>query len=204
MELFRIRSLSVGYLQVNCYMLINAAGNGYIIDPGAHADAVIQAVRDEQMQPVCILLTHGHVDHISAVGAVAAAFAVPVYLHPDETALYRSPANALLPLLPAATDLPEPVSKIPPVSGLPLDVIHTPGHTRGGVCFHFPEQRVLFSGDTLFRHSVGRTDLTGGNAAALIDSIHEKLLRLKGQTTVYPGHGPATTIEEEKRENPYL
>ncbi len=197
--------MAVGMLQVNTYILWHQESKqGYIVDPGAEAERIVARVRQLGVEPVAVLLTHGHVDHISAVGAVAGAFGVPVVLHPDEVGLYSSPKNALEPWVPAAKNLPQTVAHAPMVPGLTMQVIHTPGHTRGGVCYYFPEAAALFSGDTLFQNSIGRTDLSGGNLETLLSSIRTRLLTLPAETRVFPGHGSPSSIGAEQRGNPYI
>ena len=200
-----IERIVVGLLQVNCYLVSNpAAGACLVIDPGDNATDVTAKIRNRDLEPVGILLTHAHVDHIRAVGALSRTFDIPVMLNAADGDLYRSPDNALAPWAPAATDLPETGTVRDDLDGLSFTVIHTPGHTPGGVCYYFPAAGALFSGDTLFRESIGRTDLPGGNHSQLIESIRRNLLPLPGETRVLPGHGPETTIRDEADKNPYL
>jgi glyoxylase-like metal-dependent hydrolase (beta-lactamase superfamily II) len=203
--MLKFKVLPVGMLQVNCYLVWHEESRaGYVIDPGGEPERVVQAVRDSGMQAVAILLTHAHVDHISGVTGVAEALSIPVYVHEADREMYASPDNALLPWLPAAENLPVPVEEPPAVEGFEMRVIETPGHTPGGVCFYFPDSEALFSGDTLFQNSIGRTDLPGGSLPRLMESIEKELATLPPQTKVYPGHGPSTTIAAEAAGNPYL
>lgn len=191
----------VGLLGVNCY-LIPAGQTLYIIDPGADAEIIVRRARQFDYPEKVILLTHAHIDHIGAVGAVSRALSIrTVYLHKKDVDLYFSPANALPPWLPPAEDLPQPDSGFVSED---FEIIETPGHTPGGVCFYFRDRPVLFGGDTLFAGSVGRTDLPGGDHSRLIESIRGKLLALPDELPVYPGHGKQTTIGHEKAANPYL
>ena len=200
-----ILTLPVGPLEVNCYLAYDPAGReALVIDPGDDAEHIVATVRENGLRPAGVLLTHAHVDHIRGVSGVVQQFGIPVMLHPDDESLYFSPANALLPWVPAATGLPQPSSVPCGLDGLSFSVIATPGHTPGGVCFHFGEASVLFSGDTLFQASIGRTDLPGGDMQTLLTSIRERLLPLPPDTRVYPGHGPPTTIGREARSNPFL
>jgi glyoxylase-like metal-dependent hydrolase (beta-lactamase superfamily II) len=197
--------LPVGLLGVNCYLVWDETSRaGLVIDPGDEPERIAAVLREQRIEPRGILLTHAHVDHIRGLPALAAALRLPVWVHPADRTLYRSPANALPPWLPAASGLPEPVSEPPIVPGLDYRILPTPGHTPGGVCYHIPAAALLFTGDTLFAGAVGRTDLPGGDAAALLDSIRTRLLSLPPATVVLPGHGPASTVAAEAQGNPYL
>ncbi len=191
----------VGLLEGNCY-LVPVGETLYIIDPGADAEIIVRRAREFECRERVILLTHAHVDHIGAVGAVARALNIKtVYLHRKDVDLYFSPANALPPWLPAAENLPQPDSTF---ASPDFEILETPGHTPGGVCFYFKQYPVLFAGDTLFAGSIGRTDLPGGDHQQLIESIRGKLLGLPDSLDVYPGHGRSTTVGHEKIANPYL
>ena len=197
--MLNLKTLSVGVLGTNCHLVWSSeSGAGIIVDPGADGDVIIREVEAAGFKPAAVLLTHPHVDHIGAVPQIASRYQIPVWLHEDDHAIYSSPDNCLLPWLPLVQDLPEPTGVMPEIPGLNFTVIHTPGHTPGGACFHFAEDDVLLSGDTLFAGSVGRTDFPGGSIEALKSSINEKLFALPGKTVVYPGHGQRTTISIEK------
>jgi hydroxyacylglutathione hydrolase len=197
------RTEIVGFLGVNCYIVPSEKDSCvYMIDPGASPVQVADSAKSFGMSDYKILLTHGHIDHISGIKELMEMLPVSTfYLHEDELPLYHSPANELQPLMPALVDPPKPVNEI---QSAEFVVIPTPGHTRGGVCYYFEEQKSLFSGDTLFQNSIGRTDLPGGDTELLLKSIKENLLSLPGDTAVYPGHGPTTTIALEKELNPFL
>mgnify|MGYP006282918761 CR=1 FL=1 len=200
-----VETLVVGMLEVNCYIAWDEETKyAFVIDPGDEPQRIGECIGELGVKPKGILLTHGHVDHIRAVPGLAREYNIAALLHPDEHRLYFSPQNELPPWLPRVNNLPAP-SKVPHhVPGLEYDVIHTPGHTTGGCCYYFPEAQILFSGDTLFCGSVGRTDLTGGDTDTLLKSIREKLLTLPPETVVYTGHGPKTTIGVETETNPFL
>ncbi|HQL86145.1 MAG: putative metallo-hydrolase [Lentisphaerae bacterium ADurb.Bin082] len=195
-------SLTVGLLSVNCYLAWSEdSGDAYIIDPGSEAAGVASAIAVRKLIPRGILLTHGHVDHIGAVPELAQQFKIPVWIHPADRGLYGSPDNAINPWIPAVKGLPPSVDTLPAAAGIDMKVIHTPGHTPGGVCYYFPTSGVLLSGDTLFRGTIGRTDFPGGNYDTLISSIKNNLLTLPDETKVCAGHEQSTTIARE-RSNP--
>jgi glyoxylase-like metal-dependent hydrolase (beta-lactamase superfamily II) len=193
----------VGMLDVNCYLVsVPKSRKLYIIDPGGDPKQIIDAAHKFDCDEAIILLTHAHVDHIGAVRDVARGLGVrTVYVHKDEAALYKSPNNHLLPYIPAAEDLPKATTTIP---GNDFELIETPGHSPGGVCYYFKQIPAVFVGDTIFRNSVGRSDLPGGNHKQLINSIQSKLMTLPDDLRLYPGHGPATTVGDEKKHNPFL
>lgn len=201
-----IKVLQVAPIGTNCY-IVSDNGEALIIDPGGDAADIIDQA--EGLNVRYILLTHTHYDHIGALSDVAKAFPdAKVAVHSTEKDhLYRPDRNFSVGFgldfvysgsvqieLADGTELP--------FAGSVIKVIHTPGHTEGCVCFSFGD--ALFSGDTLFRSSVGRTDLPGGDAVALIKNIREKLYTLPGRTVVYPGHEGSTTIAWERTRNPYV
>lgn len=204
-----IEARVTGFIEENCYLVSNpATRETVVIDPGD--DAAKLQVRLAEMDAVVVayLLTHGHVDHISALAPLSAARPAPIYLHPLDAAWCFTPRNAM----PGFYDAPPaPKGPIVPVTdgeGLTLagaqwTVFETPGHTPGGVCYKLEPDQALFVGDTLFRGSVGRTDLPGGDARILSRSL-QKLAALPDALTVYPGHGESTTIGYEKRHNYFL
>ena len=196
-------TLVVGDIDVNCYLVPGpVSGRLYIIDPGGDTDDIVAAAKDFGAKEAVILLTHAHVDHISACGPVAKKLGIAkVCLDPADAALYSSPENHLLPILPPAENLP-PVSEYFPQED--FEVIRTPGHTPGGVCLWFKAYNVMFTGDTLFQGSVGRTDLPGGDHDTLMRSISEQLLPLPDDLRIFPGHYYWSTIGTEKQRNPFL
>ena len=201
MENFRI--IPVGPLAVNCYIVFNETSKLLlIVDPGDDADLIISAAASYPFERCAILLTHAHVDHIGAVPQVKEALnAEFVYLNDGDKELYHSRDNHILPYLPPVENLPETTA----IWDLPeVKLLATPGHSQGGSCFYFPEKKMVLSGDTLFAGSVGRTDLPGGSFSVLEKSIRRELLTLPEDVLVYPGHGPRTTVGNEKRSNPYL
>jgi len=198
--------VTVGPIATNCYLVfLEDVKRLYIIDPGCEPERILhETSRYPEAESVRILLTHAHVDHISAAGAVAEALGVDkVMLDPDDLEIYNSPYNEILPYMPAPED-PPPTTNFD-TEGL-FTVLKVPGHTPGGCAFFFEHggSRALFGGDTLFYGSIGRTDLPGGDHGTLIDSIKTQLLTLPRLTPVFPGHGEATTIGRELVGNPYL
>lgn len=199
-------SLEVGAYEVNC-SIICAEGRAWIVDPGADADRIADLVSAKGLLPSGIMLTHGHFDHIGGVPALQARFpGLPVYVHPGDVPMLAHPMNQNPPDYPLI-DMPSDIRDVHTLAGsdipFKVEVIETPGHTPGGVCYHLPDAQLLLSGDTLFAGSVGRTDLPGGDMPTLMKSL-SKLLALSDATTVVPGHGPTTTIGTERRSNPFL
>ena len=200
----------VGTMQTNCYLLSNTeTKETLVVDPGDRGDRIAAYCLQEELRPVAILLTHGHFDHISGVKAIRDAFRLPVYAAEAEEALLAEPGWNL-----SAKFQGYSVSLVPDVfledgeefslAGFQIKAILTPGHTGGGMSYYLPEEGIVFSGDTLFRHTYGRTDLPTSSFDELKHSLREKLFKLPEDTEVLPGHGNATTIKEEKRRNPVL
>lgn len=208
-----ILTFPVGPLQACCYLLVVAGDDAALIDPGGDADMLLEQIEYRKATLRLILCTHGHVDHVGAVAQVANA-------HPDaELCIHQADADMLADSgasLAATVGLPfqpsEPDRRLADGDTLHLgphtiEIIHTPGHTPGGVSFLLPregEPDIVFSGDAMFAGGIGRTDFPGGSYAQLITSIRHRLLSLPPDTVVYPGHGEPTTIDEERRTNPFL
>lgn len=197
------KTIPVGMLQVNCYLVpVEQSQTLYIIDPGGNVDDIMDAAKSFKYEKAVILMTHGHVDHISACGELKERMNIQdVYIHENELELYHDPDNCLLPWVPAAKDLPEPNVAF---ESDDYDIIETPGHSKGGVCYYFKDIPALFSGDTIFKRSIGRTDLPGGHLDTLMKSIREKVLTLPKELNIYPGHGDSTSVEDEKLYNPFI
>jgi len=203
-----IGMLTVGPVATNCYV-INKEGSSdcLVIDPGEEAGKIYNFIEKRGLKCQGILLTHGHFDHIGGVAELAALTGAKVYAYEGEKDLMMDPVmnGGAMWGFDVAVE-PEILFRDKQnldLAGLSLQVIHTPGHTRGGVCFYSKEDKALFCGDTLFCESVGRTDLPTGNMREILESLREVLLKLPGDVVAYPGHGPETTIEYERANNPY-
>ena len=202
------KTFVVGPLEVNCYILgCERSGEGIVIDPGDDAPEVLEALKDAQLSLKYILNTHGHFDHIGGVKRIKEATGAPFLLHEADLFLVEALTEQAMMFGMEPQESPE-------VDGFLNDgdevdfgsyrvlVVHTPGHSPGGVCFHMGDK--LFSGDTLFAGSIGRTDLMGGSYEGLIRSVRTRILPLGDEVRVYPGHGPETTIGWEQLYNPFL
>lgn len=205
----QILTLPLGPIQTNCYVVADpAARTAVVIDPGAQAGRVLAALQQNSWTLTHVLLTHGHFDHIGAVAELVAATGAPVAAHPLELPLLRAKGGAPLfgmdiPACPEPTVLVEAGQTLR-CGTLDFAVLFVPGHTPGHVAFYNAAAGAVFSGDVLFQDGIGRTDLPGGDYAALLHSIQAVLMSLPGATRVYPGHGPATTLAAEQHGNPFL
>jgi glyoxylase-like metal-dependent hydrolase (beta-lactamase superfamily II) len=192
-------------LQGNCYLVrCDEAGRGVIIDPGDEAERIAEKIAGMKIEPAAILLTHGHIDHTNGAAVLRERFGCRVVCHGQDTDMVKGVEPTLwgLERYPCSVDQEIQDGEIIEVGGKEISVIHTPGHTKGSVCFRL--NAALFTGDTLFKGSIGRTDLPGGSDREMMESLRTRLAVLDGATSVYPGHGPETTIEHEKRFNPFL
>ena len=212
--MLQIKIFPVNPLGTNCLVLWEDAGNACaVVDPGLfrpeEEGMVASFLAENGLAPEAILLTHGHFDHAWGVASLARRYGCPVYMHPAEEPILRMSSSLLDRLMPGREV--EPFAYTPLADGMTLraggtdwQVIATPGHTPGGVCFYCPAAGVLVSGDTLFAGSIGRSDLLGGDYDALIRSVMDRLMGLPGDTDVIPGHGHPTTIGREAATNPFL
>ncbi len=205
-----IETIVVGPFEVNCYLYWEPESKtGVIIDPGAEAERIINTVERCDFQPAAILLTHGHGDHIAAVEEIRKKYSIDVYIGIGEEALLANPSENISVLVgqPIIVSPAEHLVKdeqLLQFGKIELRVLSTPGHTVGGVCYFDERNGILFTGDTLFWGSIGRTDLTGGSYEQLLESIKTKILQLPDSVICYPGHGPRTTVGGERINNPFL
>ena len=203
----RIIQIIVGPLATNCYLVREEDEPGaLLIDPGAEPDTILEAVAAEGTPVLGVVCTHGHPDHTGALRKVVAALEVPVYFHAADAALLRRTWPEFMlreaPLAPEAQLREVRDGDTLRVGKADLRVLHTPGHTPGGICLAGEE--LAFTGDTLFAGSVGRTDLPGGDQPALEASLKRLVLELSPITLIYPGHGAATHLAQELQSNPWL
>ncbi|HEX7063467.1 MAG TPA: MBL fold metallo-hydrolase [Bacillales bacterium] len=204
--------LPLGPVQANAYILEKENGEALIIDPGGEGDRLVSFVKSRNLNPLAILLTHAHFDHIGAVEEVRDYWKIPVYLHDEEQDWLNDPQKNGSAFFPAANGgmTVKPADQIINgeeclhIGSFSFEIFETPGHSPGSVLFFHKASQVVFSGDALFAGSIGRTDLYRGDHNELLESIQDKLLVLPGNTIVAPGHGPETTIETEKQTNPFL
>jgi len=204
-----IKQLTVGQVQTNCYIAgCETTHEGVVIDPGDEAERILAEVKKMGLTIKYILNTHAHFDHIMANGPMVKATGAPLAIHPLELPLLHQKGGAAMFGL-SAPSSPEPDIMLAEGDTISFgqytfQVLFTPGHTVGHVSFYEPTAGVIFDGDVLFAQGIGRTDFPGGNHKTLLTSIYEKLMVLPDETVVYSGHGPVTTIGDERVSNPWL
>ena len=202
--------LPVGPLQCNCSIIGDeSTREAIVIDPGDDIDDVLAAVSKHNLKVKQIVITHAHIDHVGGAMKLRAATGAPILLNQNDYALLKMldvQAAWIGVATPGNVEIDHSVGQNDKVGAgsLSADIIHTPGHTEGSISLYFPLEKKLIAGDTLFAGSIGRTDLPGGSYKKIISSLHEKLLMLPDDTVVVPGHGPLTTIGEERQSNPFL
>jgi hydroxyacylglutathione hydrolase len=205
-----LETFPVGPLACNCTILGDEeAQEAIVIDPGDEVSRIHRRLTELGLQLKQILITHAHIDHVGGALKLKRLTGAPIFLNDRDLPLLKmmQMQAAWLGLATPETAPPDESLAEGQLVGLarfPAEVLHTPGHTQGSICLHFAPLKLLMAGDTLFAGSIGRTDLPGGDHGQIIDSIHSRLLTLVDETKVLPGHGPATTIGEERQNNPFL
>ena len=200
----------LGSFATNCYTVANTeTREAIIVDPAAKASFLIQMYSNQNLKPVAVLLTHGHFDHIGALPELKEAFPdIRVYACDEEQGVLESKGVNLSEafghaMTVSADEYLHDMDEIT-LLGQGIKCFHVPGHTKGGMCYYFETEKMVFSGDTLFAGSIGRSDFPTGDEAALLKGIRDKLFSLPEDVTVYPGHNSRTTIKREKDTNPYF
>jgi hydroxyacylglutathione hydrolase len=202
--------LPVGPLQCNCSVIGDEVSHeAMVIDPGDDIEDVLDLVRKHNLQVRQIVITHAHIDHVGGAMKLRAATSAPILLNQNDYALLKMldmQAAWIGMANPGKVEIDQSIGQADTVGAgaLRANVMHTPGHTEGSICLYFPADRKLIAGDTLFAGSIGRTDLPGGSFEKIIRSLREKVLALPDEAVVVPGHGPLTTIGEERESNPFL
>lgn len=217
-----VERIIVGPLRTNAYVVSTAKKECVLIDPGGEPNHILERLEVLNVKPRAILLTHGHYDHLAAIPAIRRAYEEPIsiYVHEKDAAFLGEGAEALHRQMFETLDqetraaFEEEMEELPPpdeylsdgmqIMDTDLYVIHSPGHTPGSVCIYSEERSALFSGDTLFFKSIGTTDIPDGSSDQLIETIRTKLFTLPPETRLFPGHGPLSTVEREKNNNPAL
>lgn len=205
----KVEKFVTGIISTNCYLVINEdTKQAVVIDPAACPSYLMSHIKSEGLKIEAILLTHGHFDHIMGIDGFLSEFDVPVYVHEEDADAMEDP------VLNQASTYTSGYTfgkarylrdrQTLELAGYTFQVIHTPGHTKGGCCYYVASEGVLFSGDTLFQNSVGRTDFVNSSTSDLVHSVREKLFLLPDDTMVYPGHMGETKIGHEKKYNPYV
>jgi hydroxyacylglutathione hydrolase len=202
--------LPVGLLQCNCSIFGDeTTKDAIVVDPGDDIADILAILGKHSLECKAIVITHAHIDHIGGAQKLKAATGAPVYMNAADQDLYDHidvQAKWLGVPTPGQTEIDTEAKDGDTLllGPTPIHVLHTPGHTQGSLCLWMPSEQKLLAGDTLFRESIGRTDLPGGNSRQILASIHTKLLALPDETEVYPGHGSPTTIAHEREHNPFL
>jgi hydroxyacylglutathione hydrolase len=197
-------------LQCNCSIFGDeGTREAMVVDPGDEIESILEVLEHHGLKVKSIVITHAHIDHIGGAQKLKQATGAPVYMNLNDAALQKmldlqAAMLGMRPVENVAIDMPAEEGDSLVVGTTEFHVLHTPGHTQGSICLFSPAENKLVAGDTLFRDSIGRTDLPGGNGKQILQSIHDKLLPLPGETIVIPGHGDTTTIEREKQFNPFL
>lgn len=205
----KVEKFVTGIISTNCYLVINEdTKQAVIIDPAACPSYLMSHIKSEGLKIEAILLTHGHFDHIMGIDGFLSEFDVPVYVHEEDADAMEDPVLNQSSTYTSGYTFGKARylrdRQTLELAGYTFQVIHTPGHTKGGCCYYVASENVLFSGDTLFQNSVGRTDFVNSSTSDLVHSVREKLFLLPDDTMVYPGHMGETKIGHEKKYNPYV
>lgn len=205
----KVEKFVTGIISTNCYLAINEeTKQAVVIDPAACPSYLMSHIKSEGLKVEAILLTHGHFDHIMGIDGFLSEFDVPVYVHEDDADAMEDPVLNQSSTYTSGYTFGKARylrdRQTLELAGYTFQVIHTPGHTKGGCCYYVASEDVLFSGDTLFQNSVGRTDFVNSSTSDLVHSVREKLFLLPDDTIVYPGHMGETKIGYEKKHNPYV
>ncbi|HBD64583.1 MAG TPA: MBL fold metallo-hydrolase [Clostridiales bacterium] len=204
----RFEAMTVGSYLSNCYIVgSDETKEAAIIDPGAQFEKIDNKLKELGLTPKIIILTHAHGDHIGAVKNFIEMYSTKVYIHEDDTEMLKDPEKNFSKGITGKSisitpDVELKDGDVIELGGLKLEIIHTPGHTRGGICIKV--ENIIMTGDTLFNRSIGRTDFPGGSFDDIITSIREKIFKYDDETIVYPGHNSPSTIKSEKMGNPFL
>jgi len=211
--MIQVRRFTYNLLQENSYIVWDDSLSAVLVDPSfyteADRDGFFSFISGKNLKPSAILLTHGHFDHLFGVAQAASEFGIPVWMGPEDARLLRYGERMAVMMGMRAPDTGFPRndardSDVVRAGAMSFKAIATPGHSPGGICWYDAQDGVMFTGDTLFAGTIGRSDLEGGDYDKLIVSVMEKLMGLPGETQVYPGHGPASTISNERTSNPFL
>lgn len=204
----KIKRIPAGIYAANCYIIYSEdSKEGIVVDPGGDVDEILASIEEDKLKIKCIILTHGHADHIGGIVSLRQALSVPIMIHEDDREMLIDGNKNLSTMMAMGTIEVEPNvllkdGDIIEFGEEKAEIIHTPGHTRGGICIKVGDN--IITGDTLFAGSIGRTDLLGGDYETIIKSIKDKLLIYPDEVKVFPGHGAPSTIGKERVSNPFL
>jgi glyoxylase-like metal-dependent hydrolase (beta-lactamase superfamily II) len=205
-----LEKIAVGSYAANCYILGDEVSKeAIVVDPGAEADRILKKVNDKSLTVKYIVLTHGHGDHIGAVEELKTMTGAQVMIHHDDAYMLEDASKNFTSSIHGNSIAFKPDRTIGDgdviqIGKIKIRVLHTPGHTYGGICLYVPSEKIVITGDTLFYGSVGRSDLEGGDHKQMIGAIIKQLMKLDDEVIVYPGHGASTSIGFERRKNPFI
>lgn len=206
--MIKVKEFVLGPIQTNCFLLFNDDGQALVIDPGGEADPILKFLDQQGLRLDCILNTHFHIDHILGNEELQQSTGVHILASPEDGFLLETDIGSGGPGIGLPTVGPFDYEPLHPGEkewlGERCQILSTPGHSPGGLSFYFPDSNKIFSGDVLFNRSIGRTDLPGGNTDTLLNTVRENIFTLPEETIVYCGHGPKTTVQDEKLYNPFF